>query len=305
MVQRSLSSARLHAAIFAALALVGCQNKNAGHFTPPEVSVETERQPLNLAPFGDASLAQRRDDQRSNHELEPDVGESASLPAAPTIGSSVPMLGGTPTDFGRIVDEQLAAIPQIRSTFDDPAEVDNAAFDRALDDFNKGRLDEAIPGANTAIASNPEDVRGYELLALCYVAKGEFSRAIPNFDAAIRRQPKSGGLYIERGSTYLRMHREGRALADLNRAVELVPDNVVAFVWRSVAQLNNRRQQEAIADATTALRMNPRIPDAYFIRCLANLQLGRTDDARRDYEAALPLGLDEHSRAMVRGIFEK
>ncbi|HWB01182.1 MAG TPA: tetratricopeptide repeat protein [Pirellulales bacterium] len=275
-------------------AVSGCENRSSVSYTPSGASIEIEQQPIDLAPFGEASLSQRSSSRPSDSSGD----LPSSVPTVPTAESSLEVVGG-------IIQDQLAAIPKGPTTFDEVVQVDNASFDRALAAFQQGKVDEAITEGSKAIAQNPDDVRGYELMGLCYSAKGEFSRAVANFDAAIRRQPNAAGLYVERGSTYIRLRRNTLAVSDLTKAVELAPDNLAARVWRSVANLNSQRLREAIDDATVALKMNDKIADAYFIRCLAYLQSGRIDDARRDYEAAVPLGLDENSRKMVEGVFAK
>lgn len=114
----------------------------------------------------------------------------------------------------------------------------------------KSSIDELVARAEKHLAANPNDGKGWDVLAPVYLRMGRFSDAVGAYHAAIRLE----------GSTALRESGLGEALASaadgvisdeaeaaFNRALRLEPDYPKARFYLASALAQDGKMQEAVA----------------------------------------------------------
>ena len=178
----------------------------------------------------------------------------------------------------------------ISANKDQPRDMANAYYNRAVAYRSKGNLDRAIDDFGQAMRLEPKESEFVNDRGAAYHAKGDIDRAIADYDRAIQLNPKAAEPYSNRGSAFQRKGDFARASADYGEVTKLQPENVGAWVARCwVRGVAGRELQQAMSDCNQVLKLKPDVADALDSRGMINLKLGQNDAAIKDYDAALKI----------------
>lgn len=201
---------------------------------------------------------------------------------------------------------------------------ERALNERALQNLEAGRINEALSDYNKAIEINPKDASLYTNRAALYVLANRFDLAAMDIERALSADPKYARARYNRAVMYARSSQIDKALEELNAilddpqmamqdayetrgllllnagdvrraredfdaAIQRGSRNVAVFMNRAVARAAMGELEGAIQDFSEAIRLNPSARDAYVNRALALLKIGRANDALADADTAISL----------------
>jgi tetratricopeptide (TPR) repeat protein len=121
----------------------------------------------------------------------------------------------------------------------------------------KGRVDEAIPHFEKAVALDPANGDAHGNLGRAYTAGQRFEQAIPHFEKALERNPGSAELHSQLGLALANRNRAAEAIPHLERALAISPGLVEARYYLGAALLMNGQRAQALAQWRQALRQDP------------------------------------------------
>jgi adenylate cyclase len=144
-----------------------------------------------------------------------------------------------------------------------------------LRQFSKEKNVVAMQIAEEVIRMDPEDMRGYSLLAytnlydvwlgLSKSSKKSYSKAIELAQKAIDLDPKSAEPYRILAHSYILMRRYDAAVAEAEKALEMEPGSADSHATLGHVLLLSGRHQEAIINLEKATRLNPYPPSWYYL----------------------------------------
>ena len=153
------------------------------------------------------------------------------LVAAPLLGTSQQTPAAWPKP-GQLVSEGLAlhdkenypeAIAKYSAVTPGDSLYATAQSELALSLYSAGKLEEAAAAARRAIALQPFNVQGYNILANAQEDLKQVDAALATYKQGLRLFPYNQNLYYNLGITYLRQSRAAEALTNLQRSLELNP----------------------------------------------------------------------------------
>ena len=121
----------------------------------------------------------------------------------------------------------------------------------------KGRLDEAIPHFEKAVALDPANGDAHANLGRAYAAGQRFDQAIPHYEKALERNPGSAELHSQLGYALANRSRVAEAIPHLERALQISPDLVDARYYLGAALMMNGQTAQALGHWRQALRQAP------------------------------------------------
>lgn len=161
-----------------------------------------------------------------------------------------------------------------------PERADEAYANRGSFRGKSGRIDEAIPDLEKAIAINPKMGNVYESMGNAYGSKGQMEKSLEAFSKAIELEPDNANFFLNRAISYAMMQRYDQALQDFDQAIKLQPTgNQLAAIYanRAILYLNRSDVNNAESDATKSLQLNPNQPTAHF--CMAKVYAAKNQKA--------------------------
>ncbi|MCL2688632.1 MAG: tetratricopeptide repeat protein [Chitinispirillia bacterium] len=161
-------------------------------------------------------------------------------------------------------------------------------YNKGIELFNKGRLDEAIREFNQAIRLDPNSAEMYYNRGKIYL-RVDFDMAIADFDQALRLNASFDAAYNNRGLAYFNKGDIDMAIADFDQALRLNPNCDIAYSNRGNVYFYKDDFDMAIADYDQALRLNPISVETYFSRGNVYVLKGDFDMAIADYDQTLLL----------------
>lgn len=171
-----------------------------------------------------------------------------------------------------------------------PADKDTEdAIERGLAAQRGGRLDAAAAHYRTALASDPENADGLQLLGLVRHQQGDHGAAIDLLERAAAAAPTDPGLLSNLGLVLSAAGRADAAAAAFRRALAGDPDNPGLLNSLGVALRQAGRADEAGAALQRAVEIDPGFAGAHYN--LGNLALAAGDfaGALAAYERTLDL----------------
>jgi tetratricopeptide (TPR) repeat protein len=150
-----------------------------------------------------------------------------------------------------------------------------------------GRLDEARPHAERAVALAPESANAWITLGRARIQGGDLAGAAAAFETALRFDPHDARAHYNLGVVAGEQGRGADAIAHYERAIAERPDYFNAYNNLGNALTAAERVDEAEAALREAVRLDPSSPSA-----LANLAIvlerrGKSAEAIATYRAAL------------------
>jgi adenylate cyclase len=152
--------------------------------------------------------------------------------------------------------------------------------------------------AEEVIRMDPEDMRGYSLLAytnlydvwlgLSKSPKESFSKAIELAQKAIDLDPINEDPYRILAHTYILMKRYDAAVAEAEKALDMQPGSADSHATLGHVLLLSGRNQKAVIILEKAIRLNPYPPSWYYLNLATAYRLeGRYEEAIKTYRKSI------------------
>lgn len=199
---------------------------------------------------------------------------------------------------------------------------------KAQEEFHKNNFNNAIELAQLELKSNPDNLRAYLILSLCYINQNDISNAMSNANKGIENADKKDksimcDLYHARGKAYSLMGDTAKALADINRSlsfseqtyvyeerlniygaqnkyelaaadakkiIDLDPADFEGYCYLGICYDKMGDHKAAIQQFTYAINLNPNQENVYIERASSYLKTNAQSLAARDYVTAIGAG---------------
>ena len=155
-----------------------------------------------------------------------------------------------------------------------------------------GRVDEAIPHYQRALAFNPGSSEAHYNLGMALQQKGLAEEAAAHYQKTIELEPDSAGARNNLGTIFLQKGGMDRAIACYREAVGIDPDYAEAHSNLGFALHQEGRLDEAIPEYQTALKIKPDMPETRLNLGIAFQQKGETAKALEQFEQAVNINPD-------------
>ncbi len=198
---------------------------------------------------------------RANASTEAGIGRARMAPAGIAVFGLAFVIGLTVIVYGGLGSPTMPAQP-LAARLEAQRELEQA---QAAANTQMRTL---IERAEAQLAANPEDGRGWDVLAPIYLRLGDTAKAVTAYESALRLLGPSGPRYAGYGEAL-------------------------------VATSNGAVSEPALAAFRSALDVDPKESRARFFVALADAQSGDLDDARNGWQA---LVADESAAAEWRAV---
>jgi predicted O-linked N-acetylglucosamine transferase (SPINDLY family) len=164
-----------------------------------------------------------------------------------------------------------------------------AQFDRAIAEFQSGRVERAAAICNDVVRAQPGHAGALHVLGILAAQSGSTGVAADYFQRALLIEPHDPSIACNLGNALRDLRQPAEALAAYQRALRAVPAFAGALYGAGNALMDLGRAAEAIHCFDQALALEPEHADAHNNRGNALLQLGRAEAALDSYLCALRL----------------
>jgi tetratricopeptide (TPR) repeat protein len=178
----------------------------------------------------------------------------------------------------------------------------SAYFNRALENYKQGQLDQALADYNKAIELDPKGAYAYYGRGNVYKNQGQLNQALAEYTKALQLDPTFAAAYFNRGLVYSDQGKLDQALPDFNLAIQLDPTFAVAYNNRGIVYYKQGQLDLALADYNLAIEFDPKYAAAYNNRGIVYSDQGKLDQALSDYNQSLTLDPKNAAAYNNRGI---
>ncbi len=164
------------------------------------------------------------------------------------------------------------------------------AIERMEAHLRAGRNKEALQGANTELAFDPENARVLTVRAEAHRCLGHLEPAIIDATSALGFGAEgtwAAWAYTIRADARLEQGDADQALADADTALEISPKYPYALAIRGGACVELGRLDDASESVEAALHSSPGFPLAHFVRAVLHVRRGSFGEAVRDATRAM------------------
>jgi predicted O-linked N-acetylglucosamine transferase (SPINDLY family) len=169
---------------------------------------------------------------------------------------------------------------------------DADAFGRALDLFQRGRLDGAAALCRDIVRRDPAQADAWHVLGIVALQQSRTDEGIELIRRSLAINPRHVVALCSLGNGFRDRQQPAEALEHYQRALALAPDFAGAHYAAGNALLDLGRAEEALASFDRAIALHPGYLEARQNRGNACLALGRTREALESYQRALALQPD-------------
>ena len=152
-----------------------------------------------------------------------------------------------------------------------------------------GRLDEARPRIEQALARNPDDSRSYSLLTVIAIAQNDKSLALTMSQKAVASDADSAVARMARSYALQATFDTAGALESAQEAVQLDPLSALALARLAEMEMVTGHLDRAVAAAVRSVAIDPRLSRAQTILGFASLANGQSGNAASAFDAAIAL----------------
>jgi protein O-GlcNAc transferase len=181
-----------------------------------------------------------------------------------------------------------------------PAQGVNLEEARALK--QQGRFGEAQTLCRQMLATQPDDMDAYLLLAEIHVAQADPDPAIELYCKVIELRPDQALAYYKRGNLLKDREQFEAALADYDRAIALDPRYAYALCNRGVVLSRLNRLEAALDSYDRAIAVSPDDALVLFNRADVLRQLQQPEEALASFDRAVALKPDYVEAHFNRGL---
>ena len=153
-------------------------------------------------------------------------------------------------------------------------------YNRAVENYGMGHMDECIDAYRQAIEANPADPRPKFNLAVIYQDRGKPEEAERLYRAIVEHNPRFAPAWSNLASIEEKQGRAEDAEKSHRRAMEADKDGCAAASQYGYFLMRAGRSDDAAEIFEQSIKTNPRCPNAWF-------GLGLLAEAKGDYRAAL------------------
>jgi tetratricopeptide (TPR) repeat protein len=152
-----------------------------------------------------------------------------------------------------------------------------------------GRLDEAKPDIERALALDPRNSDAYSLQAVIAVVENDKDLALSLADKAVDLDPASPTARIALSYAQQAQFKIEQALATVQKAVDLDPQNALAWARLAELEMAGANLDRALDSARRAAELNPALAKTQSVLGFANLARIETKAAKQAFEKAIEL----------------
>ncbi|MFQ5737473.1 MAG: DUF6584 family protein [Acidobacteriota bacterium] len=145
--------------------------------------------------------------------------------------------------------------------------------------YSLGKLQEATPYLEKALAWFPDNVNFLNILGLCYVQTGEPDKARLIFSRIFDIPADSPQAHFVAGVMLRQQDIWGHAEKELRRSLQLNPDMPMAHLYLGEILFSQRRMKEALAEFQEEITRNPGMWMAYYRSGEVLFETGQSDEA--------------------------
>jgi Tfp pilus assembly protein PilF len=165
----------------------------------------------------------------------------------------------------------------------------------------KGRPDEAIAAADSAIALKPTYASAFGAKGLAFDLKADTARAIEAYQRAIVLDSNYIDAYSNLGNIYLQSDRYDEAIALYESAIARDPTFFSAYYNMGIAYYRRGDLPKAMEVFTTTTAVNPIYPNTYFNMGIIFSDWGDQASARQHFQRAADLGYGPAKKLLSPG----
>jgi tetratricopeptide (TPR) repeat protein len=206
-------------------------------------------------------------------------------------------------DWENLMDELIPDDTEVVETLtvQDDHDYDPGWFDRGIDMYGLGRLEEALICYDHAIEIGPLDYKVWYNRGVVLGQMGRSKEAIASYNQVTQIKPDFHAVWIDKGVVEMQLGLPMEAIASWDKALEIQPDFYLAWYNRGVALENLGCRKDAIASYDKAIEIQPDFHLAWYNRGVALFYLGRFEQAIASYDRALEIKLDYWEAWIGRG----
>lgn len=155
-------------------------------------------------------------------------------------------------------------------------------------DYDARQYNPAISRLRRVIELDPNMMRAYNNLGLCYDSMGQFNEAIQSFTRAIelnrkQKQP-SGWPPLNLAVSLISLNRLDEAVARLHEALSYNPDFPQAHYQLGLVLEKERQFEEAIVSLQQAIELDPSFPEPHYALGRIYQRQGKRKEAQEQIE---------------------
>lgn len=175
---------------------------------------------------------------------------------------------------------------------------------KALEEFNKSNLNNAIELAQLELKTNPDNCRAYLILSLCYINQNDISSAMSNANKGLDYADKKDkrlmcDLYHARGKAYSMMGDTAKALVDIDKSLSFSKQTYV-YEERLKIYGAQSKYDLAAADAKMIIDLDPADYNGYYYLGMCYDRMGDTKEAIQQFTYAVNLSPDTDNNYIER-----
>lgn len=225
--------------------------------------------------------------------------ESAERAYHEVVAVALERLGNLASREGRL-DEALALVDEAVAIMPMRAQAHVA---RSAILFRRREFDKAIEAAHAALRLEPRHPQATQLLGKLYFVTGRLDEALPYLQEALARDP-SFDLAYALAISYVRLKRLTEAQRLFRQLVTALGESARLYILIGRVYREAALYEHAIEEFKRALALNPRQPRAHFLIGLTQLLQGggsRFADARTQFEAEIAITPDDYASHFFLG----
>ncbi len=165
--------------------------------------------------------------------------------------------------------------------------MENQHYLRAIQLFEIGRFQDAIPYLKKALQFDPEDYNAIYYLAQCYLQIDDFEKSEEMANALLKINPDNENVYFLLSQIYLSKSDLKIALEFINKAISIYPYEADFFGQKSYINLNEKNYESALKFANEGLALEPNNKLCLNARVQALTKLDRKEEATSTIENLL------------------
>jgi tetratricopeptide (TPR) repeat protein len=173
---------------------------------------------------------------------------------------------------------------------------------RAVINVVQNELEAALVDGNQAIASSPDSAAAHVALSYAQQASFQIDAARDTLLQAVEKQPEDALAWARLAELHLMLGDKQQASEAAQQAVEIAPDLGRTQITLGFAALAEFRAEDALAAFEKAITLDSADPLPHLGRGLARISNGELEQGRADIEAAVALGSND---ALLRAYLGK
>ena len=123
------------------------------------------------------------------------------------------------------------------------------AYDKGLEAFNRGKLDDARQHLEKAISEHPNYASAYNVLGLTFMRQGEVERGQQAFEKAVALNDRFADAYTNLAKVYFRQQKIDRSEALLEKSLASEPRSPEALTILAQVELMLGKYEQSAANA--------------------------------------------------------